>query len=108
MDSYLLDDEEEEEEIIRDDLINPYWLEDKELKNGKEGKISTDESLFWKDMIDKVSCFGQHFLSMNCIIVSNSFVQMSNQIPKSRTFQNMSKILRIVLGVVRKTSDFSC
>ena len=62
MESYLLDDddEEEEEEIIRDDLINPYWIEDKELKNGKEGKISTDESLFWKDMIDKVSCFGQH------------------------------------------------
>ena len=46
--------DEEEEDIVRDDLINPFWLEDKDLKNGKEGKISTDETLFWKDMIEKV------------------------------------------------------
>ena len=46
-------DEEDEEDIVRDDLINPFWVEDKDLKNGKEGKISTDETLFWKDMIEK-------------------------------------------------------
>ena len=45
---------DDEEDIVRDDLINPFWLEDKDLKNGKEGKISTDETLFWKDMIEKV------------------------------------------------------
>ena len=40
--------------IPRDDLINPYWMEDPDLKKGKEGKISSDEAQFWKDMMAKV------------------------------------------------------
>ena len=37
----------------RDDLINPLWIEDKDLKKGEMNYISTNETQFWKDLLDK-------------------------------------------------------
>ncbi|XP_061707237.1 chitin synthase chs-2 isoform X3 [Cydia pomonella] len=37
----------------RDDLINPYWIEDQELKKGEVDFLSQGELQFWKDLIDK-------------------------------------------------------
>lgn len=37
----------------RDDLINPYWMEDRELKRGEVDYLSGHELSFWKDLIDK-------------------------------------------------------
>lgn len=37
----------------RDDLINPYWIEDPELKKGEVDFLSPSELQFWKDLIDK-------------------------------------------------------
>ncbi|XP_014369974.2 chitin synthase chs-2 isoform X3 [Papilio machaon] len=37
----------------RDDLINPYWIEDPDLKKGEVDFLSQAETQFWKDLIDK-------------------------------------------------------
>nr|NP_001296068.1 uncharacterized LOC105380296 [Plutella xylostella]API61825.1 chitin synthase 1 [Plutella xylostella]API61826.1 chitin synthase 1 [Plutella xylostella]BAF47974.1 chitin synthase 1 [Plutella xylostella] len=37
----------------RDELINPYWIEDPELKKGEVDFLSQSEIHFWKDLIDK-------------------------------------------------------
>ncbi|XP_017770728.1 PREDICTED: uncharacterized protein LOC108558345 [Nicrophorus vespilloides] len=37
----------------RDDLINPYWIEDPELCKGEVEFLSTAEIQFWKDLLDK-------------------------------------------------------
>nr|CAD7258371.1 unnamed protein product [Timema shepardi] len=37
----------------RDDMINPYWIEDKDLKKGEVDFITSSETLFWKDLLDK-------------------------------------------------------
>lgn len=37
----------------RDDLINPYWIEDPDVKKGEVEFLSSSEILFWKDMLDK-------------------------------------------------------
>jgi hypothetical protein len=37
----------------RDDLINPYWIEDKDLKRGEVDYLSGPEIQFWKDLLDK-------------------------------------------------------
>ncbi|GFR07091.1 chitin synthase chs-2 [Trichonephila clavata] len=37
----------------RDDLINPYWIEDKDLKRGEVEYLSPAEMTFWKDLIEK-------------------------------------------------------
>ncbi|XP_067001404.2 chitin synthase chs-2 isoform X2 [Anabrus simplex] len=37
----------------RDDLVNPYWIEDRELKKGEVDYISTAERQFWQDLLDK-------------------------------------------------------
>ncbi|XP_034828810.1 chitin synthase chs-2 isoform X1 [Maniola hyperantus] len=37
----------------RDDLINPYWIEDTELKKGEVDFMNQTELSFWKDLIDK-------------------------------------------------------
>ncbi|XP_073941848.1 hyaluronan synthase-like protein kkv isoform X4 [Choristoneura fumiferana] len=37
----------------RDDLINPYWIEDPDLKKGEVDFLSQGELLFWKDLLDK-------------------------------------------------------
>ncbi|XP_046403854.1 chitin synthase chs-2-like [Ischnura elegans] len=42
-----------EPKIERDDLVNPYWIEDPDLKNGDVEILSRDEMVFWKDLIDK-------------------------------------------------------
>ena len=47
--------EEEEESndppIQRDDLRNPFWIEDKEVLNGPRGHLKMDEIEFWKGKI---------------------------------------------------------
>ncbi|XP_049868777.1 chitin synthase chs-2 isoform X2 [Pectinophora gossypiella] len=37
----------------RDELINPYWIEDPELKKGEVDFLSQSELQFWKELIDK-------------------------------------------------------
>ena len=37
----------------RDDLINPYWIEDKEFERGEVDYLSGPEIQFWKDLIEK-------------------------------------------------------
>uniref|UniRef100_A0A2R5LAW3 Putative conserved plasma membrane protein n=3 Tax=Ornithodoros turicata TaxID=34597 RepID=A0A2R5LAW3_9ACAR len=37
----------------RDDLINPYWIEDKELKRGEVEYLPGAEIQFWKDLVEK-------------------------------------------------------
>ena len=37
----------------RDDLVNPFWIEDKELGRGEVDYLSGPEIQFWKDLIDK-------------------------------------------------------
>ena len=53
-----LSETESEEEMIedkikRDDLVNPFWIEDPDLKNGKRDFLSGHETQFWKDLIAK-------------------------------------------------------
>nr|AKZ08595.1 chitin synthase B [Helicoverpa armigera] len=36
----------------RDDLINPYWIEDVNLQKGEVDFLTTAETEFWKDLID--------------------------------------------------------
>merc|ERR1719225_885685 len=37
----------------RDDLVNPFWIEDKELGRGEVDYLSGPEIQFWKDLIEK-------------------------------------------------------
>lgn len=37
----------------RDDLVNPYWIEDPELRKGEVEFLSSNEIQFWKDLLDK-------------------------------------------------------
>ncbi|XP_046403163.1 chitin synthase chs-2 isoform X1 [Ischnura elegans] len=37
----------------RDDLVNPYWIEDPELKKGAIDYLSSTEIQFWKDLLEK-------------------------------------------------------
>lgn len=43
----------EHEKNIRDDLLNPYWIEDKELKNGEVAYLHPQEISFWKELIER-------------------------------------------------------
>ncbi|GBP49027.1 Chitin synthase chs-2 [Eumeta japonica] len=36
----------------RDELINPYWIEDPNLQKGEVDFLATTEKVFWKDVID--------------------------------------------------------
>lgn len=38
---------------VRDDTVNPYWIEDRDLKNGKRDFLSGHETQFWKDLVAK-------------------------------------------------------
>jgi len=46
-------DKESEPKVCRNDLENPYWIDDEGLKNGPVDYLSTSEINFWKDMIEK-------------------------------------------------------
>lgn len=37
----------------RDDLINPYWIEDKALKKGEVDFLSQAETKFWQELLEK-------------------------------------------------------
>lgn len=37
----------------RDDLVNPYWIEDSDLKKGEVEYLSSTEVQFWKDLLAK-------------------------------------------------------
>ncbi|KAJ6216762.1 hypothetical protein RDWZM_007919 [Blomia tropicalis] len=37
----------------RDDLLNPYWIEDKDLNKGEVAYLHPAEIQFWKDLIEK-------------------------------------------------------
>ena len=37
----------------RNDDINPFWIEDKELKKGPVAFLSPNENQFWRELIEK-------------------------------------------------------
>lgn len=37
----------------RDDLVNPYWIEDPDLRKGEVEFLGSNEIQFWKDLLDK-------------------------------------------------------
>ncbi|RZC42525.1 chitin synthase 1, partial [Asbolus verrucosus] len=37
----------------RDDLVNPYWIEDPDVRKGEVEFLSSSEIQFWKDLLDK-------------------------------------------------------
>uniref|UniRef100_A0AAR5P4N2 chitin synthase n=1 Tax=Dendroctonus ponderosae TaxID=77166 RepID=A0AAR5P4N2_DENPD len=37
----------------RDDLVNPYWIEDPDVGKGEVEYLSSNEMQFWKDLLDK-------------------------------------------------------
>jgi chitin synthase len=54
---FFSSEEEEEEETApknqRDDLVNPFWIDDRDLKNGTIDFLPGSEQQFWKDLIEK-------------------------------------------------------
>ena len=57
-DTMDLDSEEDKSESTepkeeRDNLINPFWIEDRDLGRGEVDHLSGVEIQFWKDLIDK-------------------------------------------------------
>nr|ADR73029.1 chitin synthase [Laodelphax striatellus] len=42
-----------EHRIERNDEVNPYWIEDRDLKKGPVNFLSAAENQFWKDLLDK-------------------------------------------------------
>ena len=42
-----------DKKVERDDLLNPYWIEDKGLKNGEVAYLHPQEITFWKELIEK-------------------------------------------------------
>ncbi|KAH9413306.1 Chitin synthase 2 [Dermatophagoides pteronyssinus] len=55
--SLKLDDDDDDRMIElrneRDESLNPYWIEDKDLKNGEVAYLHPAEIQFWRDLIDK-------------------------------------------------------
>ncbi|KAH7639899.1 chitin synthase-like protein 2 [Dermatophagoides farinae] len=49
----LDDDDRIELRNERDESLNPYWIEDKDLKNGEVAYLHPAEIQFWKDLIEK-------------------------------------------------------
>lgn len=39
--------------IARDDLVNPFWLTDRDLGTGPERLLDQTETQFWRKLIDK-------------------------------------------------------
>lgn len=39
--------------VLRDDMVNPFWIEDSDLKAGKRDNLDDVEISFWRDMIRK-------------------------------------------------------
>lgn len=37
----------------RDDLVNPYWIEDPDVRKGEVEFLSSNETQFWKDLLEK-------------------------------------------------------
>lgn len=37
----------------RDDLVNPYWIEDPDLRKGEVEFLGSNEIIFWKDLLEK-------------------------------------------------------
>ena len=50
---YIICSESTEPKEERDDLINPFWIEDRDLGRGEVDHLSGVEIQFWKDLIDK-------------------------------------------------------
>nr|USH46112.1 chitin synthase chs-2 [Androctonus crassicauda] len=51
--SDLTESERLEVKQERDDLVNPYWIEDKDLKRGEVEYLSGPEIQFWKELLEK-------------------------------------------------------
>ena len=52
-DSVFDDDTKLENIVTRNDLVNPFWIEDKDLKNGKQSHLNDHEIKFWEELIGK-------------------------------------------------------
>lgn len=42
------EEEEEPEKVVRDELVNPIWAEDKEMGNGPIGQLPKKELIFFQ------------------------------------------------------------
>lgn len=42
-----------EPKMERNDEINPFWIEDRDLKKGPVAFLSTAENQFWKELLEK-------------------------------------------------------
>lgn len=40
-----------DEDELRDDLFNPYWIEDKDLRKSKFEVLNSQEITFWRQLI---------------------------------------------------------
>ena len=79
----ITSDEEEESNdppIQRDDLRNPFWIEDKEVLNGPRGHLKMDEIEFWKGTI------------LNMHKVNNLF---NHKYPRRNILRNVSNFYKI-------------
>ena len=47
------DEEKKKQKNQRDDLVNPFWIDDRELKSGAIDFLPGSEQQFWKDVIEK-------------------------------------------------------
>lgn len=47
------DEEKKKQKNLRDDLVNPFWIDDRELKSGAIDFLPGSEQQFWKDVIEK-------------------------------------------------------
>ena len=49
-------DQDEQEPVVknqRDELVNPFWIDDRDLKNGTIDFLPGSEQQFWMDLIEK-------------------------------------------------------
>ena len=52
--SVRVHESQNKEEVVRDDLMNPYWIEqDKHIGSGPQRFLKAQEITFWHKMIDK-------------------------------------------------------
>lgn len=47
----VTDSDEENDDESRNDLFNPYWIEDKDLRKSKFMVLSSQEITFWEQLI---------------------------------------------------------
>ena len=59
-------------------MINPYWIEDRDLKKGEVDYISAAEAQFWKDLLEKyLHPIDENKEEKVCALPSSSKIEMA-------------------------------